>query len=104
MNVQKKAKRIFTAEQKADILRKIQEDLRSGMTVTKALEKAGIVSSLYSKWKRQFEVGIRSSLRNGKPPVDRAKKQLEKRVAKLEKIVVEQAAIIADLKKETNWE
>lgn len=104
MNQAKKSKRIFTPEQKVDILRAVEQDVKSGLTITKAIEKAGIVQSQYHKWKRQFAVGIRSSLRNGKPPIDKEKKQLENRIAKLEKIVLEQAAIIADLKKETNWE
>lgn len=104
MTEPKKPKRIFTPEQKADILRIIEDKVKKGLTITEAVEQAGIVHSMYRRWKRQIEVGIRSSLRNGKPPVDKEKKQLEKRIEKLEKIVLEQAAYIADLKKETNWE
>lgn len=104
MNGPKKPRRIFTPEQKADIIRRIQEDVKNGTKITKAIEKAGIANSLYSKWKRQLEVGIRSSLRNSRAPVDREKKQMEKCIEKMKKIIIEQAAVIADLKKDTNWE
>lgn len=104
MKESRKPKRTFTPEQKADIVRQIETKVKGGMSVTQAVLEADIGHSLYNKWKRQLTVGIRSSLRNGKAPVDREKKALEKRIAKLEKVVLEQAAIIADLKKETNWE
>ena len=104
MESKRRPKRTFTPEQKADIVRTIQADIKNGLTASSAIEKAGIVPSMYRKWKRQLEVGIHSSLRNGKPPIDKERRSLEKRIAKLEAIVLEQAAIIADLKKETNWE
>lgn len=73
------------------------------MSRIEAIQKADIAQSLNNKWKRQLTVGIRSSLRNGKSPVDKEKKALEKRVNELERIVLEQASIITTLKKETNW-
>lgn len=99
----RKPKRVFSPEQKADIVRAIQNDIKNGMGVGEAVRKADIQSSMYAKWKRQLEVGIHSSLRNGKAPIDREKRALEKRISSLESIVLEQAAIIASLKKETNW-
>lgn len=104
MEHNKRAKRVFTPEQKANILHQIGTDLKSGMTVNQALEKQDIVHSVYNKWKKQLAVGIKSSLRNGKGPVDKEKKILEKRIARLESLVLSQAQTIADLKKETNWE
>lgn len=100
----KKAKRVFSPEQKADMLNRIETDIKGGLTVTQAVEKQGIAYSMYNKWKRQLDVGIKSSLRNGKPPADKEKKRLEKENERLKAIIVSQAQAISDLKKETNWE
>ena len=104
MNQGKKAKRVFTPDQKAGIVHQIETSIKDGMKATEAVEKQGIVYSIYLKWKKQLAVGINSSLRNGKAPVDKEKKRLERRIARLEAIVVSQAQALADLKKETNWE
>lgn len=104
MNQEKKAKRYFTAEQKFNILQTIEADVKSGMTQEKAREKADIANSVYAKWRKQLAVGVKSSLRNGKPAVDKDKKKLEREIEKLKAIVLSQAQAIADLKKETNWE
>jgi len=104
MEEKKRVKRVFSPEQKADIVHQIETDLKGGMSVGKSLEKQGIVYSVYRQWKKQLSVGIQSSLRNGKPPVDKEKKMLERKIARLEALVLSQAQAIADLKKETNWE
>lgn len=104
MNQVKKPKRVFSPEQKVAILNQIETSTKSGMTTVSAVEKAGIAYSVFSKWKRQLSVGIKSSLRNGKAPADKEKKMLERKVARLEALVLSQAQAIADLKKETNWE
>ncbi len=104
MNQTKRVRRSFTAEQKYDILQKIEADIKSGMTRASALEKAGIASSIYSQWKRQLSVGVKSSLRSGKPPADKEKRKLERENERLKAIILSQAQAIADLKKETNWE
>ncbi len=104
MNQARKAKRNFSPEQKATIVHQIEADINGGMKITESVEKQGIAYSLYSKWKRQLAVGIKSSLRNGKSPVDKEKKEMERRIARLERLVLSQAQTIADLKKETNWE
>lgn len=104
MNQTRKVKRIFSPEQKSNILHQIETSIKEGMTATAAVEKQGIVYGIYLKWKKQLSVGIKSSLRNGKAPVDKEKKLLERRIARLEAIVVSQAQALADLKKETNWE
>ena len=100
----KKAKRNFSPEQKANILHQIETDIKSGMKAGDAVAKQGVVYSVYNKWKKQLAVGIKSSLRNGKPPMDQDKKAMERRIARLEALVLSQAQTIADLKKETNWE
>lgn len=104
MATQRKAKRFFTPEQKFQILQAIESDVKAGMKVGDTLDKHGISNSNYSKWKRQLSVGVKSSLRNGKPPVDRDKRRLERENEKLKEIILSQAQVIADLKKETNWE
>ncbi len=104
MEQKRKAKRIFAPEQKANILHQIETDITSGMKTGDAVDKQGIGYSVYAKWKKQLVVGIKSSLRNGKAPTDKEKKQMERRISRLEAIVISQAQVIADLKKETNWE
>jgi transposase-like protein len=100
----KKAKRVFSPEQKLNILQQIETSIKSGLSTMAAVEKHGIAYSVYSKWKRQLAVGVKSSLRNGKAPVDKEKKRLERENERLKAIVLSQAQAIADLKKETNWE
>ena len=53
----KKARRIFTPEQKFEILK----DIERCKTIKEGLAKLGIQSSMYHKWKRQLEVGVRLS-------------------------------------------
>lgn len=100
----KKKKRIFTPEQKFNIVQAIERDIKAGSKIADAVAKQDIAHSLYNSWKRQLSVGIKSSLRNGKPPVDKDKKRLERENERLKAIVLSQAQVIADLKKETNWD
>lgn len=104
MAPEKRAKRVFTPEQKFQILRDIEADIQDGMKVGDALIKQNISHGNYSKWKRQLTVGVKSSLRNGKAPADRDKRRLEREIEKLKEIVLAQSQMIADLKKETNWD
>lgn len=104
MEQQKRVKKVYSPEQKANMVHQIETDIKSGMATEKACEKQGLAYSNFSKWRRQLAVGIKSSLRNGKVPVDKEKKKLEREVEKLKAIVLSQAQAIADLKKETNWE
>ena len=104
MEQSRKPKRIFSPEQKLSILQAVEADIKNGVSVMRSVEKHGISYSNYSKWKRQLAVGVKSSLRNGKAPVDREKKEMERKIARLEKLVLSQAQAIADLKKETNWD
>ena len=97
-------KRQFTPEQKANIVNQIDTDRRCGMTFEAAVEKNNIAGSLYFKWKRKLEVGIKSSLRNGKPAVDVEKRQMMSDIKKLRSIVMSQSLAIAELKKEMNLE
>lgn len=104
MEKTRKPKRVFTPEQKFNIIQEIESDVKKGMKQIDALEKHGLGSSLFNKWRRQLAVGVKSSLRNGKSPADKNLKQMERRIAKLESIILSQSEQIAILKKETNWE
>ncbi len=104
MNQIKKARRVFSPEQKAAMVNQIETEIKSGVMATQAVEKYGLSFSVYTRWKKQLAVGIKSSLRNGKPPVDKEKKKMQQEIERLKAIVVSQAQAIADLKKETNWD
>jgi transposase-like protein len=94
----KKVRRLFSPEQKFEILK----DIERCQTVKEGLAKHQLAQSLYHKWKRQLAVGVRASLRNSRPlkPVDL--KRLEAENRKLKEVVLNQALVISELKKEMN--
>src|SRR3972149_4899810 len=94
----KTVRRIFTPDQKFEILK----DIERCKTIKEGLMKHQLGQSLYHKWKRQLEVGVRASLRNSRPlkPVDL--KRLEAENRKLKEVVLNQALVITELKKEMN--
>lgn len=91
-------RRVFTPEQKFEIL----QDISTFPTVKAGLAKYQLHHSVYQKWKRQLHVGIRASLRNNKPlkPPDLKKLEVENR--KLKEIILNQSLTICELKKEMN--
>jgi transposase-like protein len=93
---EKKARRIFTPEQKYEILK----DIETFPTIKEGLLKYQIHHSMYQKWKRQLQVGIRASLRNGRPIKPPDLKRLEAENRKLKEVVLNQSLIICELKKE----
>jgi transposase-like protein len=94
----KQARRIFTAEQKFEIL----QDIERSKTIKEGLAKHQLVDSVYYKWKRQLQVGVRASLRNGRPVKSSDLKRLEAENHKLKEVVLNQALFISELKKEMN--
>ena len=93
----KKVRRILTPEQKFEILK----DIGRCKTIKEGLAKHQLGQSLYHKWKRQLEVGVRASLRNSRlksPDLRR----LEAENRKLKEVVLNQALVISELKKEMN--
>ena len=94
----KKVRRIFTAEQKFEILKEIERC----KTIKEGLDRHQLAQSVYHKWKRQLAVGVGASLRNSRPlkPVDL--KRLEAENRKLKEVVLNQALEISELKKEMN--
>lgn len=98
MEEKKKVRRIFNPDQKFEILK----DIGTFRTVKEGLEKYQLCHSVYQKWKRQLEVGIRASLRNGRPTPSADIKRLGAENRKLKEIVLNQSLIICELKKEMN--
>ena len=94
----KRVRRIFTPEQKFEILKGIERC----KTIKEGLAKHQVADSLYRKWKRQLEVGVRASLRSSRAlkPVDLRRLEAENR--KLKEVVLNQALLISELKKEMN--
>ena len=95
---EKKVRRIFTPEQKFEILKDIE---RCG-TVKEGLAKHGLQYSVFRSWRRQLEVGVRASLRNGRPLKSVNLRRLESENRKLKEVVLNQALWISELKKEMN--
>jgi transposase-like protein len=91
----KKVRRIFTAEQKFEILK----DIERCETIKEGLAKYQLAQSLYHKWKRQLAVGVRASLRNSRPLKPVGLKRLEAENRKLKEVVLNQALVISELKK-----
>ena len=94
----KKVRRIFIAEQKFEILK----DIERSKTIKEGLGKHQLVDSVYYKWKRQLQVGVRASLRNSRPLKSTDLRRLEAENRKLKEVVLNQALIISELKKEMN--
>jgi transposase-like protein len=94
----KKVRRIFTPEQKFEILK----DIERSKTIREGLAKHQLAHSLYRKWKRQLEVGVRATLRNSRPLKSADLKRLEAENRRLKEVVLNQALLISELKKEMN--
>lgn len=92
-------KRIFTPEQKASIVQQVD----SARTIKEGCEAADIHYTSYKSWKRQLENGIRSSLRNSRPPIDPEKKQLLEENKILKRTILNLSAELADVKKIVNY-
>ena len=94
----KKVRRIFTPEQKFEILK----DIERCKSIKEGLAKHQLGQSLYHKWKRQLEVGVRASLRNSRPLKSTDLRRLEAENRKLKEVVLNQALVLSELKKEMN--
>jgi len=93
-----KVRRVFTPEQKFEILK----DIERCRTIKEGLAKHQLADSLYRKWKRQLEVGVRASLRSRRALKPADLKRLEADNRKLKEVVLNQALLISELKKEMN--
>lgn len=96
METEKKARRNFTPEQKFEILK----DIERASTIKEGLERHSLHYSVYRKWKRQLEVGVRASLRSSKPVKSADTKRLERENRKLKEMVLNLSHEICVLKKE----
>lgn len=92
----KKPRRIFTPQQKFEMLQEIEQ----GPTIREGLEKYDLDYSVYRRWKRQLEVGVSASLRNGRPVKSPEIKRLEAENRQLKEALLNQSLLMAELKKE----
>lgn len=95
---ERKVRRTFTPEQKFEILK----DIERSKTIKDGLAKHQIADSLHRKWKRQLEVGVRASLRSSRPLKPADLRRLEAENRRLKEVVLNQALLISELKKEMN--
>ena len=95
-----RANRVYTPEQKYEIMKGIE----ACATIQEGLSKYNIHSSSYYRWQKQLSLGIQSSLRNTKPLKAPELKALEAENRKLKEIVLNQSAMMTNLKKEMRWD
>ncbi len=96
METGKMPRRRFTSQQKYAMLK----DIEKHATIREGLAKYELEYSVYHRWKRQLEVGVHASLRNGRPVKSREVKRLEAENRKLKEVVLNQSCRITELKKE----
>jgi len=94
--VVKKPRRIFTPQQKYEMLKEIER----APTLKEGLARYDLNRSVYLRWKRQLEVGLNASLRNGRPVRPPEIKRLEAENRKLKEALLNQSLLIAEIKKE----
>jgi transposase-like protein len=96
MEKSKKVKRIYTPEQKFEMIKEIerQASLKDGCA------KFGLAPSLFYKWKRQLEVGVRASLRNSKAIKAPDTRRIEDQNRVLKRLVLNLTHQLCELKKE----
>ena len=94
--VMKKPRRIFTPQQKYEMLKEIERT----PTIREGLEKYQLEYSVYHRWKRQVEVGVNASLRMGRPVKAPVVKRLEAENRQLKEALLNQSLLMAELKKE----
>ena len=92
----KKPRRIFTPRQKYEMLKEIEQH----PTLKEGLAKYDLNYSVYRRWKRQLEVGVNASLRNGRPVRSPEVRELEHENRKLKEALLNQSLLMAELKKE----
>lgn len=97
---ERRLRRAFSPEQKFEILK----DIERSPTLKEGVEKHQRHYSMFRKWRRQLQGGIRASLRNSRPLKFPALTRLETEHRKLKERVLHQALIISELKKEMNWD
>lgn len=95
---EKRMRRVFTPEQKFEILKEIErcETIKEGLAMHQ------LQYSVFRKWRQQLEVGARATLRNSRPLKPADLRRLEAENRKLKEVVLTQALLISELKKETN--
>src|SRR5438094_9956394 len=93
----RKVRRIFTPEQKFEILK----DIERCKAIKEGLAKHQLAQSLYYRWTRQLAVGVRASWRNSRPLKSTDLRRLEPDNRRLKEAVLNQSRVIRALTKET---
>ena len=96
---QRQPRRTFTPEQKVSFIQEIE----SASSIKDGCEKTGIHSTQYRKWKKQYSLGIKSSLRNHKPRIDPEYKRLLEENRILKHALLNLSVQITDLKKTVSY-
>jgi transposase-like protein len=96
MDEVKKPRRIFTPQQKFEMLKEIER----APTIRAGLKQYQLEYSVYRRWKRQLEVGVNASLRMGRPVKAPVVKRLEAENRQLKEALLNQSLLLAELKKE----
>ena len=94
----KRVSRVFTPEQKFEILK----DVEKHSSIKEGLAKYHLATSVYYKWKRQLEVGVRASLRSSKPIKGPDTRRMEEQNRVLRKMGFNLTHQLCELKKEMN--
>ena len=80
----KKPRWIFTPHQKYEMLKEIERH----PTLKEGLAKYDLNYTVYRRWKRQLEVGLNASLRNGRPVKPPETRRLEAENRKLKEALL----------------
>lgn len=94
----RKTRRIFTPQQKYEMLKEIERC----PTLKEGLAKYHLQYSVFRRWRRQLQVGVNASLRNGRPVKSQDLKRLETENRRLKEALLNQSLHLAELKKEMN--
>lgn len=92
----KKTRRIFTPQQKYEMIK----DIERHPTLREGLKQYTLQYSVYRRWRRQLQVGLNASLRNGRPVKSQDLKRLERENRTLKEALLTQSLLIAEIKKE----
>jgi transposase-like protein len=94
----KRSRRIFSPQQKYEMLK----DVERYPTLKEGLAKYDLDYSVYRRWRRQLQVGVHASLRNGRPVRSPEVKLLQAENRRLKEALLNQSLHLAELKKEMN--
>jgi transposase-like protein len=96
---ERKPRRNFSPEQKVALIHQVD----TAISVKVGCESADINCTQYRHWKKQYQLGIKISLRNSRPQIDHKKKKLIEENQILKLTVINLSVEIIDLKKTVSY-